>query len=84
MHLCDIERIQELADRPIVSASDPHAVALMNPDRAADIAEAVDTMRLFELIHRHEEYRPMAIVYFGSERDGDVKVYFARLQCGDE
>jgi hypothetical protein len=84
MNLCDVEKIPELADRPILSDRDPRAVALMNPNRAEDIAEAVDTLRLFDLIHRNEEYRPMAIVCFGAESTGDVKVYFARVQCGDE
>lgn len=84
MQLCDIENIPELVDRPIVSASDPHALALINPNRAEDIAEAVDTRRLFELIHRHQHYRPMAIVCSGSDRDGEVKVYFARFECGDK
>jgi len=83
MHLCDLQKIAKLADLSILHNGDAKARELMNSTRSLDIAEAVDTVRLFELLHR-DEYQPLGIVQFGSEDEGEVKVYFTRLQCGDE
>ena len=83
MHLCDLQTITELANIAILSSDDPRAEELMQTGRSREVAEAVDTFRLFDLLHR-DEYEPLAIVQFGTASEGEVKVYFARLQCGNK
>jgi len=83
MHLRDLKSIREFAGFPILSSDDPKGNELRDARHFLDIAEAGDTFRLFELLHRRE-YEPRAIVQFGTEDEGEVKVYFTRMQCGDE
>jgi hypothetical protein len=82
MHLCDIQAIPQLTDLSVFSNEDPRADELMNSKHPLDVAEAVDTFRLFEFLHR-DQYKPLAIVQSRIENEGDVKVYFTRLKCGD-
>jgi len=74
MRICDLPPIAELADLPILSEDDPRTETLLKPDRFLEFAEAVDTVRLAELLHR-ERYEPVAIIRFGND---SAAVYCAR------
>lgn len=77
MRLCNLQMIEKLADVPVFTTDDDAVSAFCDPSRLIEIAEAVDTHRLFDLLHR-DEYRPIGIVRFDDGGHEAARVYF---QC---
>ncbi|MCC7424775.1 MAG: hypothetical protein IT428_31275 [Planctomycetaceae bacterium] len=74
----ELQAIAELKDLAILDASDPAAAMLTSPFHACDIAEADNTVRLFELLHR-DEYRPVCGIRTGTGAASQIRVYFRRI-----
>lgn len=81
MRIIDLQRITEFGPVPILRGIDPRAKAILAPDRFDEIAEAVDTVRVFELLHRHQ-YQPVAIIRSDDGRGEVVRAYFTRKDRG--
>lgn len=83
MRLSDVHRIPQLIPLPVFPSNHPDATAFLDAQRCLETAEAVDTRRLFDLLHRHD-YQPVAIIQFGNHSDCDARVYFQRVPppCG--
>lgn len=81
MQLQDLRKIHELKDLPILEDSDPRAVEIAAPRNFRDIAEAENTIRAYDLLHRNE-YLPLAAIRSAGPQPDRVRVYFRRL-CSD-
>jgi hypothetical protein len=80
MQEAEVKAVPELQQLPILDERDPLAQSLMDATSAGVIAETVDTLRLFELLHR-AEYRPVAAVRFeeAEAETESIRVYFRLL-----
>lgn len=74
----EIRAIETLNDMPILDEDDPSAKSITSESAALNVAEAEDTMRLHELLHR-DEYRPLAAVRYRRAEGDSICVYFSRL-----
>jgi hypothetical protein len=78
MNEADLKAIPELKHLQVLDEHHP-AVRFLLDDMSSDlVAEATDTVRLFELLHR-EEYQPIAAVRFTEDGTREVRVYFQLL-----
>jgi hypothetical protein len=82
MDEADVKAIPELEQLQILEQDHSAARFLIAGTYANTIAEATDTVRLFELLHR-DEYQPMAAVRFREPEPVSIRVYF-RLLNRDE
>lgn len=82
MREADLKTIPELQQLPFLDLDDPEARSLTAGTSPTVIAEAVDTVRLYELLHR-DEYEAVAAVRFREPEPDSVRVYF-RLLDRDE
>lgn len=80
MHEADMQAVPELKQLPILDEHDPRARRLTDESSAEVVAEAADTVRLFDLLHR-DEYQPIAAVRF--LKPESVRVYFRLLDRND-
>ena len=74
----EIRAIDALKELPILDDDDPSARGIVESASATSIAEAEDTLRLHELLHRGE-YKPVAGVRHRRPDGTSIHVYFARL-----
>jgi hypothetical protein len=74
----DLQAVPQLQQLPIWGEDEPEAQSLIADSSAEVIAEAADTARLHDLLHR-SEYRPVAVVRFGKSVFPSVRVYFRLL-----
>ena len=82
MDEADLKAIPQLAHLQILDEDHPAVLTLVGT-RAADlIAEAADTGRLFDLLHR-DEYQPIAAVRFRRQDSEGIRVYFRLLDQDD-
>lgn len=78
MEETEIRAIEALRGLPIFEDGDPSATSIIGDASATSIAEAEDTLRLHELLHRNE-YKPVAGIRKRRSIGTCVYVYFARL-----
>ena len=71
----DVKLIPQLKDLPVFDEEDPRAQQIASGTATFDVAVAEDTIRLHDLLHRHE-YRPLGAVRFHREQNETVCVYF--------
>jgi hypothetical protein len=83
MRLCNLQTIEKLANVPVYTSDDDAVSAFCDPGRLIEIAEAVDTHRLFDLLHR-DEYQPIGIVRFDDAGDEAARVYFLCRECSGD
>ncbi|HET6425170.1 MAG TPA: hypothetical protein VFG20_15895 [Planctomycetaceae bacterium] len=83
MRVSDLQTIADFAQVPILSAVDPQAKAVVDPARFEEIAEAADTVRLFDLLHR-QQYHLVAIIRVDDGFGEEARAYFTRRDCGSE
>jgi hypothetical protein len=69
----DLKRIPLLKNLPVFDASSREARDILNRP-ASELAEACDSIRVHDILHR-SEYKPLAAV----REDGQVRVYFEIL-----
>jgi hypothetical protein len=74
----DLQAIPQLQQLSIWDEHEPEAQSMIAESSAEFIAEAADTARLHDLLHR-TEYRPIAVVRFGKSVPPSVRVYFRLL-----
>lgn len=67
-------------DVPVVDRNHPLARQCTGDKCVNEIAEAADTIRLYQLLQR-PEYRPVAVVRFRHDGLNSVRVYFRRTQA---
>lgn len=67
-------------DVPVVDQNHPLARRCTCEKCVNEIAEAADTIRLYQLLQR-PEYRPVAVVRCGHDGLNSVRVYFRRTQA---
>lgn len=68
-----LRRIPRLEQLPIFEGGSEEAQEILNRAHA-ELAEACDTVRLHDILHR-AEYKPLAAV----RENGEVRVYFETL-----
>jgi hypothetical protein len=73
-----VKTIDALKHLPILDEDDPRAKAITAETVATFIAEAGDTVRLHDLLHRGE-YRPIALIRHFGNAGPCLCVYFERL-----
>jgi hypothetical protein len=78
MEEAEIRAIDALKGLPILDDGDPSAKGIIANASATSIAEAEDTLRLYELLHR-SEYKPVAGIRYRRANGERIYVYFARL-----
>lgn len=79
----DLRAIPELKSLQILDEDHPAARLLASPASANVIAEAANTVRLFELLRR-DEYLAIAAVRFRMENSPDIRVYFQLRQATND
>jgi hypothetical protein len=74
----EIRAIEALQELPIYDEGDPSATSIIENASPTSIAEAENTLRLHELLHR-AEYTPVAGIRYQRPTGECICVYFARL-----
>ena len=78
MNEASLKAIPKLDQLQILDQDHPASRLLVAQSSANVIAEAIDTFRLFDLLHR-EEYQPIAAVRFVEADSTKIRVYFHLL-----
>ena len=78
MRESDLRAIEALRDLQILDPDHPAAVAMIRDHRMCEIAEADDTVRLWDLLH-HREYEVLCAIRQPDDDSSPLRVYFRRI-----
>ena len=74
----DLKKNPVMQSVPVMEGDDEVAQLFLDNSNACEFAEAVDAIRLYELLHR-DEYRPVAVVRNSTDGLATIRVYFRQL-----
>lgn len=74
----DLYRNPSTQSLPVIDEDDQRAQRCLCASRICEFAEASDSIRLFELLHR-DEYEPVAAVRHRTDGCPTIRVYFRKL-----
>jgi hypothetical protein len=78
----DLKKNPSTQSLPVIDEHDCHANRYLDDDSVFKYAEASDSIRLFELLHR-DEYEPVAAVRGRTGGSSFIRVYFRQLHGTD-
>jgi hypothetical protein len=83
MNEADLKAIPELDQLQVLDQDHPAVRSLLADTTSEIVAEATDTVRVFELLHR-DEYLPIAAVRFAEGGSVGIRVYFKLLDQDEQ